>query len=230
MIKFTTNYKYTKLKTFFLYIYYFFRSVYYRGLFKTLRLLRYEGYYERLFGIKTLQIKKTNDSENFHYQGASYYVLFELFKKLPASLKEKGFIDFGSGKGRALFCAENAGFNNLIGVELDKELVVNAGENLKTYLLKRKESNFSFICENAINFKIPDGVSTFFFFNPFSEKIMEQVVDNISAYQKKNNSEIYIIYVNPNFKNVWLNAGYETYHIEGNQRYTEALIFRKKVD
>lgn len=199
-------------------------------MFKTFRLLRYEGYYERLFGIKTFHIKKTNDSDNFHYQGASYYVLFELFKKLPDFLKNKGFIDFGSGKGRVLFCAENAGFNNLIGVELDEELVVNAKENLKTYLLKRPESTFSFICENAVNFKIPDGVSTFFFFNPFSEKIMEQVAANISAYQKKNTAEIYIIYVNPNFKNVWLNAGYEIYHTEGNKRYTEALIFRKKIN
>jgi tRNA1(Val) A37 N6-methylase TrmN6 len=196
-------------------------------LFKTLRLLRYEGYYERLFGIKTLQIKKTNDRENFHYQGASYYVLFELFKKLPRILKDKGFIDFGSGKGRVLFCAENAGFNNLIGVELDKDLVESANENVKNYLLKRPESKFTFSCENAASYVITDNVGTFFFFNPFSEKIMEQVILNITNYQKKNNQEIYIIYVNPKFKNVWLNAGYEIYHTEGNKRYTEAIVFRK---
>ena len=190
--------------------------------------MRYEGYYERLFGIKTLQIKKTNDIDNFHYQGASYYVLFELFKKLPGFLKNKGFIDFGSGKGRVLFCAENAGFNNLIGVELDKELVANASENLKRYLLKRKESNFCFSCENALNYVIPEDAATFFFFNPFSEKIMEQVVKIINDYQKKTNSEIYAIYVNPQFKNVWLDAGYEIYHTEGNKRYTEAIIFKSK--
>jgi 16S rRNA G966 N2-methylase RsmD len=193
-------------------------------------MLRYEGYYERLFGIKTLQIKKADDSENFHYQGTSYYILFELFKHLPAFLKEKGFIDFGSGKGRALFCAENAGFNHLIGVELDKELVENANENVKRYLLKRKESNFIFICENALNYIIPGNAAAFYFFNPFSEKIMEQVAINVSNYQKKTNSEIYIIYVNPKFKNVWINAGYETYHTEGNKRYTEAIVFRKKPD
>ena len=197
-------------------------------MFKTLRLLRYEGYYERLLGIKTLQIKKTNDTENFHYQGASYYVLFELFKKLPVFLKDKAFIDFGSGKGRALFCAENNGFNRLIGVELDKELVENANENLQTYLLKRKESAFSFICENALNYDIPEGAATFFFFNPFSENIMDQVVKKINDYQAKTHSEVYAIYVNPQFKNVWLNAGYEIYDCEGNKRYTEAIIFRKQ--
>lgn len=190
-------------------------------------MLRYEGRYERLFGIKTMQIKKSDDAHNFHYQGASYLVLLELFKKLPDHTKIKNFIDIGSGKGRALFCAEYSGFNNLIGVELDNELVKIANENIKLYLLKRKESNFEFTCENALNYVIPEGTAVFYFFNPFSEKIMQEVEKNISAYQHHNQSEIFIIYVNPQFKNVWIRAGYDIYHTEGNRRYTEALIFRR---
>ena len=190
-------------------------------------MLRYEGHYERLFGIKSMQIKKSDDAHNFHYQGASYLVLFELLKKLPHSTKNKNFIDIGSGKGRALFCAEYSGFNNLIGVELDKELVEIANENIERYLLKRNESKFTFICENALTYNIPDNSAVFYFFNPFSEKIMEEVAANITNYQKKNNSDVYIIYVNPKFKNVWLNACYEVFHTEGNNRYTEALILRK---
>jgi 16S rRNA G966 N2-methylase RsmD len=193
-------------------------------------MLRYEGRYERLFGIRTMQIKKSDDTNNFHYQGASYLVLLELFKKLPEGLKNKNFIDIGSGKGRALFCAEYSGFNKLIGVELDQELVEIANENSKLYQLKRKESHFTFICENALTYVIPGGTSVFYFFNPFSEKIMQEVEKKISAFQTHNRSEVFIIYVNPQFKNVWLNAGYDTYHQEGNSRYTEALIFRKKAD
>ncbi|MBP7808677.1 MAG: class I SAM-dependent methyltransferase [Bacteroidia bacterium] len=193
-------------------------------------MLRYEGRYERLFGIKTMQIKKSDDTHNFHYQGASYLVLSELFKKLPEYLKNKNFIDIGSGKGRPLFCAEHAGFNNLIGVELDKELVDIANENVKLYLLKRKESNFKFVCENATTYSIPENSAVFFFFNPFSDKVMELVEKNITAYQAKTNSEIFVIYVNPQFKNVWIKAGYDMYHTEGNRRYTEALIFRRKAD
>ena len=193
-------------------------------------MLHYEGRYERFFGIKTMQIKKSDDEQNFHYQGASYMVLLELFKKLPEILKNKNFIDIGSGKGRALFCAEYSGFNNLIGVELDQELVEISNENVKLYSQKRKESHFHFTCENALTYVIPEGTSVFYFFNPFSEKIMQEVEKKISAYQIQNRSEIFIIYVNPQFKNVWINAGYETYYKEGNSRYTEALIFRKKAD
>lgn len=190
-------------------------------------MLRYEGYYERMFGIKTMQIKKSDDENNFHYQGASYLILLDLFKKLPEHLKNKNFIDIGSGKGRPLFCAEHSGFNNLIGVELDKELVEIANENIKLYNLKRKESNFKFVCENATTYSIPEGSAIFFFFNPFSDKVMELVEKNITSYQAKTNSEIFIIYVNPQFKNVWTKAGYDIYHTEGNSRYTEALIFRR---
>jgi tRNA1(Val) A37 N6-methylase TrmN6 len=191
-------------------------------------MLRYEGRYERLFGIRTMQIKKSDDTNNYHYQGASYMVLLDLFKKLPEHLKNKNFIDIGSGKGRALFCAEYSGFNSLIGVELDKELVEIANENIHRYLLKRKESHFTFICENALTYIIPEGTSVFFFFNPFSEKIMQEVEKKISAYQNKTNSEIFVIYVNPQYKQVWMKAGYEIYHNEANSRYTEALIFTKK--
>ncbi len=189
-------------------------------------MLRLEGHYERLFGIKTMQIKKSDDAHNFHYQGASYMVLFELFKKLPPSTKQKNFIDIGSGKGRALFCAEYSGFDHLIGVELDKELVEIANENVERYRLKRNESCFKFSCENALTYTIPENTAVFFFFNPFSEKIMSEVEKKISAYQTHNRSEIFIIYVNPQFRNVWINAGYDIYHTEGNKRYTEALIFK----
>lgn len=175
-----------------------------------------------------MQIKKSEDADNFHYQGASYLILMDLLRKLPDSLKNKNFIDIGSGKGRALFCAEYAGFNNLIGVELDKDLVDLANENTKLYLKKRKESHFKFICENALTFTIPENTSVFYFFNPFSEKIMEQVKNNISSYQQKTGAEVYVIYVNPKFKNVWLNAGFSVWYTDGNNRYTEALIFRKK--
>ena len=196
-------------------------------MFKTLRMLRYEGYYERLFGVKTMQIKKSDDADNFHYQGASYMVIFELLKKLPEHLKNKKLIDFGSGKGRILFCAENAGFNDLTGVELDHELVKAAEENAKLYLLKRKESKINFVCQNATTYSIPNNTAVFFFFKPFSEKIMIEVEKNISAYHVKTKEVVFILYFNPKFKNVWLNAGYDIYHNEGNKRYTEALIFKR---
>ncbi len=209
-----------------LYIYYFFRSVYYRGPVKTIKLLLYEPRYEKLFGIKTLQIKKSEHLDNYHYQGASYMVLLDLLKKLPESTKQKPFIDFGSGKGRALFCAEYLGFNHLIGVELDKELVEEAIQNESTYSQKRKESTFSFIHQNVLDYKIPDDTEVFYFFNPFSDVVMRQVAQAILKSYEKNKRDIYIVYVNPKYKAVWEEAGFNLFLKEGNSRYTEALVYK----
>jgi predicted RNA methylase len=190
-------------------------------------MLIYESRYEKKFGIETMRIKYSDDEHNFHYQGASYLVLLELFRKLPDYLKEKNFIDFGSGKGRALFCAEFLGFNKLIGVELDRELVEAANENLKLYTQKRMESSFNFVCENVLDFSIPDHTGVFYFFNPFSEQIMNKVIEAIDSYQLRTKEEIFIIYVNPQFRKLWAEAGYSVFHYEGNKRYAEGIIFRK---
>jgi hypothetical protein len=218
--------KVNKLARVFLYIYYFFRSVYYRGVVKTIRLLMYEPRYERRFNIKTLLIKKSDDEDNYHYQGASYYVLLELFKKISPTLKDKPFIDYGSGKGRALFCAEYCGFNQLIGVELDIELVELAKQNAKTYSQKRPGSSFTFIHQNALDYVIPTDAAVFYFFNPFSEVIMKQVAEKILESYNQNPREILVVYVNPKHKNVWEDAGFKLFLRENNSKYTEAIVYK----
>ncbi len=215
-----------KLKTLLLYIYYFFRSVVYRGLFNTLQLISNESKTEKLFGIDTASIKKSDSEENFHYQGAGYLVLFRVFKQLPEQLKHYGFIDYGSGKGRALFCAEYCGFNQLIGVELDPELNTIANENLRKYTKKRKESTFAFYNENALDFVIPENCSTFYFFNPFSDEVMREVAKLIREYSIINKREVYVVYLNPTFKSLWTDYGFSVNKTIKTKWYTEAIIYK----
>lgn len=214
-----------KLKTLLLYIYYFFRSVVYRGLFNTLQLIGNESKTEKLFGIDTARIKKSDNPDNFHYQGAGYLILFRVFNELPEHLKFSGLIDYGSGKGRALFCAEYCGFNRLIGVELDPELNSIAENNLRRYTKKRKESSFEFYTENALNFEIPENCSTFYFFNPFSDAVMSKVAERIRDYAIRNKREVYVVYLNPTFKNLWTDKGFSVYKLIKTQRYTETIVY-----
>lgn len=205
------------------------RSVFYRGLFKTLQLLSYEKRYEKLFGINTAQIKKSDDADNFHYQGAGYMVLLDVLKQIPDDYKSLGFIDYGSGKGRALFCAEYCGFNRLIGVEMDKELNQMAQKNLTAYTKKRTESHFEFVNENALHFTIPKGTAVFYFFNPFSDKIMDEVAKKISNYAEHEQQDVLIVYLNPKYKEVWLKNGFMAQKTIKTHLYTEAILFKKKL-
>ncbi len=217
----------------FQYIYYFFRSLYYRGFVNTFKLLSYEGKYEKQLGINThsivnldkLTLAGENSDQNHHYQGASYYILFSTFEKLPIETKNVPLIDYGCGKGRALFVAEQCGFTNLIGVDIAKELIDDANANKAVYVRKNSQSNINFLFEDATKYKIPDNAQVFYFFNPFGEEILQQVINNIKESVKQHPRKVYCIYLNPKYKAVFEKNGFEVFYIKKNKRYLEGIIY-----
>jgi SAM-dependent methyltransferase len=217
----------------FQYIYYFFRSLYYRGFVNTFKLLSYEGKYEKQLGINThsivnlnkLTLAGENSEQNHHYQGASYYILFYIFEKLRIETKNFPLIDYGCGKGRALFVAEQCGFTNLIGVDIAKELIDDANSNKAVYVRKNSQSNIDFLFEDATKYLIPDNAQVFYFFNPFGEEILQKVIDNIKESVKKHPRKVYCIYLNPKYKSVFEGNGFIVFYIEKNKRYLEGIIY-----
>lgn len=217
----------------FQYIYYFLRSLYYRGITTTFKLLSYENKYEKQLGLNThnivnlkgLTLAGEDNDQHHHYQGASYYILFSIFTKLPEQLKQKPFIDFGCGKGRALFVAEQSGFTQLIGVDIAQELIDDANANNTVYHKKNPSSNIEFIFEDATKYQIPFNASVFYFFNPFGADIMQAVIKNIKENVKQHPRAIYCIYLNPKHKEVFENNGFKIFHVEKNKRYTEGIIY-----
>lgn len=217
----------------FQYIYYFFRSLYYRGFVNTFKLLSYEGKYEKQLGINThsivnlnkLTLAGENSEQNHHYQGASYYILFSIFEKLPIETKNLPLIDYGCGKGRALFVAEQCGFTNLIGVDIAKELIDDANANKAVYVRKNSQSKIDFLFEDATKYLIPDNAQVFYFFNPFGEEVLQKVIDNIKESVKQHPRKVYCIYLNPKFKAVFEENGFKVFYIEKNKRYLEGIIY-----
>ncbi len=220
----------------FQYIYYFFRSLYYRGALNTFKLLTYEGQYEKQLGINThsivnldkLTLAGDSSEQNHHYQGASYYILFSLFHKLPNEIKDTPFIDFGCGKGRALFVAEQCGFTNLIGVDIAKELIDDANNNLAIYKLNNNNSKLSFLFQDATKYQIPNNASVFYFFNPFGADIMQLVINNLKESVKQYPRKIYCLYLNPKYKSVFEKNGFTVLFEEKNKRYLEAIVYTLK--
>jgi SAM-dependent methyltransferase len=216
------------------YIYYFFRSIWFRGPINTFKLLTFEGKYEKLLGVNThsivnldkLTLAGVASVENHHYQGASYFILFKVFNLLPTQLKSKPLIDYGCGKGRALFVAEQCGFTNLIGVDIAKELIENANSNLLIYSKKNNESKFSFLFEDATKYIIPNEADTFYFFNPFGENIIQLVINNIKESLKQNPRTVYCIYLNPKYKGVFETNGFKVFTTIKSWRYVEGIIYK----
>ena len=218
---------------FFQYTYYFFRSLYYRGLLNTFKLLTYEGKYEKQLGINThsivnldkLTLAGENSDQNHHYQGASYFILFSIFTRLPEDVTQKPFIDYGCGKGRALFVAEQCGFTKLIGVDIAKELIASANENNSHYQKKNPQSSITFLFEDATKYNVPHDSCVFYFFNPFGADIMQLVLQNIKESVKQHPRKIYCIYLNPKYKAVFEQSGFHVFYTEKNKRYLEGIIY-----
>lgn len=205
------------------YVYYFFRSVFLRGLFNTLRLLRAESVYEKKFRIKTASIKKSNSKEYFHYQGAGYLVLLRIFSEIMKETKEYSFVDIGCGKGRAVFVAEYSGYNKLYGIELDEELVKEAVNNKGLYPFKRKESDINFIHANALEYTYKNEPTVYFLFNPFNENVLNKVVDRIS---NSSTSEAWFVYMNPLYPLPFVKKQITRVKTIKTRFYKEAIIFK----
>lgn len=217
----------------FQYVYYFFRSVWYRGFVNTFKLLKYESSYERKLGINTHRIVNLSnltlageDSEqNHHYQGASYFILFSIFGNLPPEVKQLPFIDYGCGKGRALFVAEQCGFTNLIGLDIALELITLANENKDVYHKANPKSQIHFTFCDAVMYEIPPDASVFYFFNPFGPDILKKVIANIRESVKLYPRTVYIIYLNPKYKEVFEESGFKVFYTKKNKRYLEGIIY-----
>lgn len=209
----------------FIYIFYFFRSVFLRGFINTIKLIKAETINEKKYGITTSSIKKSNSTEFFHYQGAGYLVLFRIFRAIEEKTKNFAFVDIGCGKGRPVFVAESFGYNNLIGIDLDGELIDIANENLKNYLLKRESSNIKFIKVNALDFDYLNQPTVYFLFNPFNKAVLDKTINKILSSTL---SETWFVYMNPMYKNSFENEKIEVVCELRTKKYLEAIIYKVK--
>lgn len=204
-----------------------------RGPVHTFRMLTADPVYERRLRIQTARIEnldaytlagKESDS-NHHYQGASYPLLYRVFQWLPAQLHSKPLIDYGCGKGRALFVAEQCGFTSLIGVDIASELLDEARINRDTYQRRNPGSHFEFVFSDATNYAIPADAAVFYFFNPFDDSILERVADLIRESHGQRPRELYVVYVNPKYKEVFQKQGFTQAHVLKSFLYTEAIVY-----
>ncbi len=169
----------------------------------------------RLNNLKKLSIKGDNIENAAIYQGANYYLLENVFEYLQSINANKNITDFGCGKGRVLAVAAYYGFTKITGIDFAKELCDEAIKNITPAQLKFPEKIFTVIHANAVDYKIESDTNVFFFFNPFDEVVMLAVAKNILKSLKENPREVYVVYLNPLHKEIFLSAGFEQiYHLE----------------
>jgi hypothetical protein len=162
-----------------------------------------DGFFDRKYGTETSTIsyldKFTIESRNREH-GARYEpsrvlpvrnMLAVLRQMTPA---DNVLVDFGSGKGRVLMLACQAGFREVRGLEFAAELCETARNNWKLFQAKTGlNSEFRVIQTDVTDYLIQREEGVFFLFNPFDDIIFRKVLDNIALSLKSHPRKILIV-------------------------------------
>ena len=193
--------------------------------------IRHELKGEKKYHINTIELndlrKVSLKGDIVHaekYQGANYYLLEKVFEYLRGLDANRNILDFGCGKGRVLAVAAFYGFSELTGIDFAKELCEEARRNIAPIQQRFPEKIFNIIHANATGHKIENDTNVFFFFNPFDETVMLAVAKNILQSLKENPREVYVVYLNPVHKEIFLSAGFEQIFYLQKMKYIEASV------
>jgi SAM-dependent methyltransferase len=129
-----------------------------------------------------LEIVSDNRELGTRYQPTNPDVFRTLVEALPIDHREFAFVDYGSGKGRALMLAAEFPFRRIVGVEFSPELTEIARRNLESFGRERRSSTeFELVCVDAVEYDIPDEPAVLYFYNPFAEQVLRRVLERIRA-------------------------------------------------
>jgi len=108
------------------------------------------------------------------------------------------FVDFGSGKGRALLLASEFPFKRILGLEFSPELHKTAEENIRRYRsASQKCRDIQPLNVDFTDFVLPPEPSLLFFFHPCRTRVLSQVVAGIGRSLLTHPRPLYIAYVAP---------------------------------
>jgi hypothetical protein len=142
-----------------------------------------------------------------NYQAVDPDSFVAALNELRISYPEFTFVDFGSGKGRALLLASEFPFKKIIGIEYCQDLNLVARRNLLRYPASGRRCEQIEILEiDATDFAIPDNPVVLFFFNSFGRAVMEAVVRNVTDSFQRHPRRMVVVYFTPYFADLWEEA------------------------
>lgn len=167
---------------------------------------------DREFGVDTkgrIRLSSLDiDSPNWlycnGYRGAPRRAFSKALAAIQINYPDFTFIDFGSGKGRALLLASEFPFNSIIGVEFSPELNVIARQNISAFRSpNQKCTDLKSICADFASFALPDTKLVLYLYNPCQEPVMAKVLQNIGTSLEAHSRDLYIIYFTPKFRHLF---------------------------
>jgi SAM-dependent methyltransferase len=151
--------------------------------------------------LASLAIENPNWVHGTVYEATDEAVFAEITRALPADLSAFTFVDFGSGKGKALLLAASLPFRRVVGVELSRELHDVAVENLaRAGTAGRRCGQVVSVCGDALAFELPREPLVCYLYDPFHEAVMAPLAARIGASLRETPRPVYVAYVHPRLR------------------------------
>jgi SAM-dependent methyltransferase len=124
----------------------------------------------------------------------------QMMRALPVAPDDCAFIDYGSGKGRALLFASELPFRHIIGVELSPALHKVAQNNVSIYRSPEQQCHsFELRCGDAADFMPPEMPIVCYLFQPFPAATFAAVLQRLSQSLRDAPRPMVLAYLNPLF-------------------------------
>jgi SAM-dependent methyltransferase len=162
-----------------------------------------------LYRPKEDEVCGENWAQGVRYQAVNAQALRETLGGLEISHREFTFLDFGSGKGRALLVASEFGFRRIVGIEYCGDLNRIAAENVKRHAKATPGcGEIELIACDAAAVALPGGPLVIYLFNPFSRAVMSKVVNNVTDSFREKPRRMIVVYFTPYDADLWAATGF----------------------
>jgi SAM-dependent methyltransferase len=134
-----------------------------------------------------------------HYLPLQYALLHGVFRDARRScgdLRGEVFLDYGSGKGRAVLAAARHPFKRVLGVELLEPLNDVARANLAA-AKPRLRAPVELLTADAETFDVPDDVTVVYLYNPFLGEVLPAVQEKIASSLSRTPRTLRVYYACP---------------------------------
>jgi predicted RNA methylase len=148
------------------------------------------------------------------HEACNPLIFTELIRHVPFD-EHSAFVDFGSGKGRALLLAAEHGLRRVTGVELSPAYCRIADGNVERFAKGRPGQRIAVVCADAAQFRVPGDVNVALVFDPFGLETVRAVLDRIADSLMQAPRDFYVIYMHPRFASEFMRNGFQIVHDQG---------------
>lgn len=107
------------------------------------------------------------------------------------------FLDYGSGKGRAVIQAARYPFDRVIGVEISEQLNRVARANVEQSRDRLRCRDVEIVRADATSWPLPDDVTHVYMYNPLGVELFPAMAERIVESLERRPRRLTIMYVNP---------------------------------